>query len=66
MIHQYESDFSVIYVGKVTDLQLAIIPAHPLEEASKKLQLDKVRREILQSAKLLYCLNLMESKQLQN
>ncbi|MCQ6289171.1 hypothetical protein [Bacillus cereus] len=38
MIHRYEIDFSVMYDGKVTDLQLAIIPAPSVEEANMKLQ----------------------------
>ncbi|PGC53783.1 hypothetical protein [Bacillus pseudomycoides] len=44
MIHRYEIDFSVMYGGKVTDLQSAIIPAHSLEEANKKLQSEVKRR----------------------
>ncbi|MDA1775196.1 hypothetical protein PDJ95_28365 [Bacillus cereus] len=47
MIHLYEIDFSVMYDGKVTDLQSAIIPAHSLEEANKKLQLDEIKRSVL-------------------
>ncbi|PEA83822.1 hypothetical protein [Bacillus pseudomycoides] len=44
MIHQYEIDFSVMYGGKVTDLQSVIIPAHSLEEAKEKLKLEGKRR----------------------
>ncbi|MEK4677792.1 hypothetical protein [Bacillus sp. FSL K6-2944] len=44
MIHRYEIDSSVMYDGKVTDLQSAIIPAHSLEEANKKLQSEVKRR----------------------
>jgi hypothetical protein len=44
MIHRYEIDFSVMYDGKVTDLQSAIIPAHSLEEVNKKLQSEVKRR----------------------
>jgi hypothetical protein len=44
VIHRYEIDFSVMYDGKVTDLQSAIIPAHSLEEANKKLQSEVKRR----------------------
>ncbi|EEM07699.1 hypothetical protein bmyco0003_56210 [Bacillus pseudomycoides] len=44
MIHQYEIDFSVMYGGKVTDLQSVIIPAHSLEEANEKLQSEAIRR----------------------
>jgi hypothetical protein len=45
MIHRYEINFSVMYDGKITDLQSAIIPA-PLcvEEANKKLQSEVKRR----------------------
>lgn len=38
MIHRYEIDFYVMYDGKVTDLQSAIISAYSLEEANQKLQ----------------------------
>ena len=38
MIHRSEIDFSVMYDGKVTDLQSVIIPAYSLEEANNKLQ----------------------------
>ncbi|PGO77657.1 hypothetical protein CN980_11285 [Bacillus cereus] len=44
MIHRYEIDFSVMYDGKLTDLQSAIIPANSLEEATKKLQSEVKRR----------------------
>ncbi|MDR4986801.1 hypothetical protein CN491_26330 [Bacillus cereus] len=44
MIHRYESDFPLMYDGKVTDLQSAIIPAHSLEEANKKLQSEVKQR----------------------
>ncbi|PEP95258.1 hypothetical protein [Bacillus toyonensis] len=44
MIHRYEIAFSVMYDGKVTDLQSVIIPAHSLEEANKKLQSEVKRR----------------------
>ncbi|MCQ6530260.1 hypothetical protein [Bacillus mycoides] len=44
MIHRYEIYFSVMYSGKVTDLQSAIIPAQSLEEANKKLRSEVKRR----------------------
>ncbi|OPA11690.1 hypothetical protein [Bacillus cereus] len=44
MIHQYEFNFSVMYIGKVTDSQSTIIPASSLEEAHKKLQSEITRR----------------------
>ncbi|PGT15384.1 hypothetical protein [Bacillus cereus] len=44
MIHRYEIDFPLMYDGKVTDLQSAIIPAHSLEEANKKLQSEVKQR----------------------
>ncbi|MGR5865078.1 hypothetical protein ACT7C1_15165 [Bacillus paranthracis] len=44
MLHRYEIDFSVMYSGKVTDLQSAIIPARSLEEANKKLRSEVKRR----------------------
>lgn len=40
MIHQYEFKFSVMYNGKITDVQSTIIPASSLEEANKKLELE--------------------------
>ncbi|WP_144492668.1 hypothetical protein [Bacillus thuringiensis] len=44
MIHRYEIDFPLMYDGKVTDLQSAIIPAHSLEEANTKLQSEVKQR----------------------
>lgn len=44
LIHRYEIDFSVMYSGKVTDLQSAIIPARSLEEAKEKLKSEVKRR----------------------
>ncbi|EOP59285.1 MULTISPECIES: hypothetical protein [Bacillus cereus group] len=44
MIHRYEIDFSVMYSGKVTDLQSAIIPARSLEEANEKIESEVKRR----------------------
>ncbi|MED2931809.1 hypothetical protein P4308_06620 [Bacillus wiedmannii] len=44
MIHRYELEFSVMYGGKVTDSQSAIIPASSLEEANEKLQSEVKRR----------------------
>ncbi|PEJ23237.1 hypothetical protein CN887_21260 [Bacillus pseudomycoides] len=44
MIHRYEIDFSVMYSGKLTDLQSAIIPVHSLEEANNKLESEVKRR----------------------
>ncbi|MGN4811154.1 hypothetical protein ACTFSP_27185 [Bacillus cereus group sp. MYBK108-2] len=44
MIHQYELNFSVMYSGKVTGSQSAIIPASSLEEANEKLQSEVKRR----------------------
>lgn len=44
MIHRYEFEFSVMYGGKVSDLQSTIIPAGSLEEANKKLQSEVKRR----------------------
>jgi len=44
MIHRYEIEFSVMYGGKITDLQSTIIPARSLEEANEKLQLEVKRR----------------------
>jgi hypothetical protein len=45
MIHRYELEFSVMYGGKVTNLQFTIIPASSLEEANEKLQ-SEVRRRL--------------------
>ncbi|WJE55416.1 hypothetical protein QRE66_27160 (plasmid) [Bacillus cereus] len=44
MIHRYEIAFSVMYNGKVTDLQSAIIPACSLKEANEKLKSEVRRR----------------------
>ncbi|MBJ8056022.1 hypothetical protein JDS87_30200 [Bacillus cereus] len=44
MIHRYEFEFSVMYGGKLTNLQSTIIPALSLEEANKKLQSEVKRR----------------------
>ncbi|MBW3496719.1 hypothetical protein [Bacillus sp. FDAARGOS_1420] len=44
MIHRYEIEFSVMYGGKITDLQSTIIPARSLEEANEKLQSEVKRR----------------------
>ncbi|MCZ6943716.1 hypothetical protein EJ131_25035 [Bacillus mycoides] len=44
MIHRYEIEFSVMYGGKVTNLQSTIIPALSLEEAHAKLQSEVKRR----------------------
>ncbi|MGH0789817.1 hypothetical protein ACQVTS_19435 [Bacillus mycoides] len=44
MIHRYEFEFSVMYGGKVSDLQSTIIPAGSLEEANKKLESEVKRR----------------------
>lgn len=44
MIHRYEIEFSVMYGGKVTNLQSTIIPARSLEEANEKLQSEVKRR----------------------
>ncbi|KEK19371.1 hypothetical protein [Bacillus gaemokensis] len=44
MIHRYEIDFSVMYNGKVTALQSAIIPALSLEDANEKLTTEVKRR----------------------
>ncbi len=38
LMHQYKFNFSVIYSGKVADLQFTIISSQFLEEASEKLQ----------------------------
>lgn len=45
MIHRYEIEFSVMYGGKITNLQSTIIPASSLEEANEKLQ-SEVRRRL--------------------
>ncbi|MCS6595290.1 hypothetical protein [Bacillus cereus] len=45
MIHQYEIEFSVMYDGKITNLQSTIIPARSLEEANEKLK-SEVRRRL--------------------
>ncbi|WP_342719871.1 hypothetical protein AAG068_27935 (plasmid) [Bacillus paramycoides] len=45
MIHQYELKFSVMYEGKVTNIQSTIIPARSLEEANEKLK-SEVRRRL--------------------
>lgn len=45
MIHRYEIEFSVMYGGKVSNLQSTIIPASSLEEANEKLQ-SEVRRRL--------------------
>ncbi len=45
MIHRYEIEFSVMYGGKITNLQSIIIPASSLEEANEKLQ-SEIRRRL--------------------
>ncbi|OUB80939.1 hypothetical protein [Bacillus wiedmannii] len=44
MIHRYEIDFSVMYNGKITEVQSTIIPANSLDAANKKLQSEVTRR----------------------
>lgn len=44
MIHRYEIEFSIMYDGKVTNLQSTIIPASSLKKANEKLQSEIQRR----------------------